>query len=128
MTDVSNGTVNGGPRLILQFEGAAFFVLLSVLYFVMSGSWWLYPALILMPDLSMIAFLINARSGALAYNALHSTLGPMVLTLLGVLLYNDVILHISMIWGAHIGFDRMVGFGLKYQTGFRHTHLRRIGH
>lgn len=128
MTDVSDGTVNGGPRWILQLEGAAFFVLLTIIYFSMGNPWWLYVALFLVPDLSMLAYLANRRFGSLVYNALHSTLGPLVLTLTGILLYSDVILHICLIWGAHIGFDRMVGFGLKYQTGFRHTHLRRIGH
>jgi hypothetical protein len=37
------------------------------------------------------------------------------------------ILLIAMIWLAHIGFDRALGYGLKYASGFGFTHLGRIG-
>jgi hypothetical protein len=33
----------------------------------------------------------------------------------------------GLIWIAHIGFDRALGYGLKYPTGFGDTHLGRIG-
>jgi hypothetical protein len=32
----------------------------------------------------------------------------------------------GLIWLAHSGFDRMLGFGLKYPTFFGDTHLRHV--
>jgi hypothetical protein len=34
---------------------------------------------------------------------------------------------VALIWLAHIGFDRALGYGLKYKAGFGFTHLGRIG-
>ncbi|RKQ33951.1 DUF4260 family protein [Oceanobacillus halophilus] len=33
---------------------------------------------------------------------------------------------VGLIWTAHIGMDRMIGFGLKYPTAFKDTHIQRI--
>ena len=63
----------------------------------------------------------------MAYNALHTTLGPAILAGLGLFLDHSMLLGIAAIWAAHIGFDRMLGYGLKYTSGFNDTHLGRIG-
>jgi len=33
---------------------------------------------------------------------------------------------ISLIWIAHIGIDRVLGYGLKYPTAFKDTHLQKV--
>jgi hypothetical protein len=52
---------------------------------------------------------------------------PVALMTLGFALPEPLTLSIAMIWLAHIGFDRALGYGLKYQAGFGFTHLGRIG-
>jgi hypothetical protein len=115
------------PRLLLRLEGAALFVLATLAFARTGASWWLYAVLFLSPDLSFAGYLAGPRLGAVAYNALHSTLGPAVLAGLGLFLESSMLLGIAAIWAAHIGFDRMLGYGLKYTSGFNDTHLGRIG-
>jgi hypothetical protein len=61
------------------------------------------------------------------YNALHSTIGPAVMAGIGLFFDNPAFLGVAAIWAAHIGFDRMLGYGLKYGSGFKDTHLGSIG-
>ena len=79
------------------------------------------------PDLSFAAYLAGPRAGALVYNAAHSYLGPVMLMTTGLALASPLVLSIAMIWLAHIGIDRALGYGLKYQAGFAFTHLGKIG-
>jgi Domain of unknown function (DUF4260) len=115
------------PRLLLRLEGSALFVLATLAFAHTGASWWLYAVLFLSPDLSFAGYLAGPRPGAVAYNALHSTLGPAVLAGLGLFLESSMLLGGAAIWAAHIGFDRMLGYGLKYTSGFNDTHLGRIG-
>jgi hypothetical protein len=90
-------------------------------------SWWLFAALILVPDLSMAGYLAGNRVGAAAYNAVHVTIGPIALTLIGLLGSDLRVLGVALIWLAHVGIDRALGYGLKYDRSFGFTHLGRIG-
>ena len=115
------------PRLLLRLEGLALFILATWAFAYTDTSWWLYAVLFFSPDLSFAGYLAGPRLGALAYNALHATLGPAVLVGLGLFLESSMLLGLAAIWAAHIGFDRMLGYGLKYSSGFNDTHLGRIG-
>jgi hypothetical protein len=91
-------------------------------------------ALILVPDLSFAFYLFGPRAGAVAYNAAHSTVGAFALALtsqsgLSIAGFGSasVLFPIALIWFAHIGFDRALGYGLKYASGFWDTHLSAIG-
>jgi hypothetical protein len=121
------GFVNGAPRLLLRAEGLAV-ATASIAAFNWSGaSWWLFAGLFLAPDLSMLFYLAGPRLGAVAYNAVHVYLGPVVLLGGAMALAAPACLAAALIWCAHIGFDRALGFGLKYDEGFAFTHLGRIG-
>jgi Domain of unknown function (DUF4260) len=98
-----------------------------LLYAVWGGSWWIFAVLFFAPDLSFIAYLSDPRSGAIVYNAAHSYMAPVVLLTVGLAIAEPLTLSIAMIWLAHIGFDRALGYGLKYSAGFGCTHLGRIG-
>jgi len=74
-----------------------------------------------------LAYLSGPRTGALVYNAAHSYMAPVALLTLGFGFEAPLTLSIAMIWLAHIGFDRALGYGLKYAAGFTFTHLGRIG-
>jgi hypothetical protein len=131
MTDTANtettGAVSGGLRTLLRLEGLTLFAGMTLLYAVWGGSWWVYAILFLVPDLSFAAYLAGPRFGAMIYNAAHSYLAPMALMVTGFAASEPLILSIAMIWLAHIGIDRALGYGLKYGAGFGFTHLGRIG-
>jgi Domain of unknown function (DUF4260) len=115
------------PRLLLRLEGLALFVLATAAFAHMGHSLWLYAVLFFVPDLRFAAYTVGPKPGAVIYNVLHSTLGAAVLAGLGWQSGNSLLLGLAAIWAAHIGFDRMLGYGLKYASGFKDTHLGRIG-
>jgi|SRR3984957_14766428 uncharacterized protein DUF4260 len=131
MADVASpktaGAVTGGVRTLLRLEGLALLSGMTLLYAVWGGSWWIYALLFLVPDLSFTAYLAGPRAGAIGYNAAHSYMAPVTLMVLGFGMASPLTLSVAMIWLAHIGFDRALGYGLKYSAGFGFTHLGRIG-
>jgi hypothetical protein len=131
MSELANtgatGAVTGGLRTLLRLEGLTLFAGMTLLYAVWGGSWWIYALLFLVPDLSFAAYLAGPRVGAVVYNAAHSYMAPMSLNIAGFALASPLVLSVAMIWLAHIGFHRALGYGLKYSAGFGFTHLGRIG-
>ncbi|HWZ41369.1 MAG TPA: DUF4260 domain-containing protein [Bradyrhizobium sp.] len=123
----ANGEVTGGVRILLRLEGLTLFAGMVLLYGVWGGSWWVFALLFFAPDLSFIAYLADPKTGAAVYNAAHSYMLPVALMTLGFALPEPLTLSIAMIWLAHIGIDRALGYGLKYEAGFGFTHLGRIG-
>jgi len=114
--------------LIVRLEWAVVAAAAIVFYAWSGGSWWLFGLLILAPDLSMFGYLGGPRIGAIAYNALHILIVPVLLLLVGYLSGHAVAIAVALIWIAHIAIDRALGYGLKLSTGFQDTHLGRIGH
>ena len=119
------GSVSGAIRHWLRIEGLVALIFAAVLFARLDYSWALFAMLFLAPDLSFAGYLAGPRAGAVAYNMLHSHAGPLLLGI--VLQWTGQSLAIPLIWVAHVGFDRALGYGLKYPTGFSHTHLGRIG-
>lgn len=113
--------------LIIRLEWAVVAVAAIVFYASAGTSWWLFALLILAPDLSMFGYLAGPRLGAIAYNALHILIVPVLLLLAGRLSGNAATIAVALIWIAHIAIDRALGYGLKLSTGFQDTHLGRIG-
>ena len=119
------GPAHGSVRAWLRVEGLVVFALALYLYVRGGHSWGLFALLFLVPDVSFAAYLAGPRIGAIGYNLLHSYAGPAVLAI-GMLATGRPAV-IPLVWAAHIGFDRMLGYGLKYPTSFGDTHLGRIG-
>jgi hypothetical protein len=111
------------PTHILRLEGAGLAAVATATYFVLGGPIWLFLVLALAPDISMVAYLGGARVGSTVYNAFHTYLAPATLGVVGVWFTVTPFALIALVWAAHIGVDRAVGYGLKYPTGFGHTHL-----
>src|SRR6266571_3861609 len=126
-TATIDGAATGGVRTLLRLEGLTLFIGMTLLYGLWDGSWWVYFLLFLVPDLSFAAYLAGPKAGAIVYNAAHSYLAPVALMTSGFALASPLWLSIAMIWMAHIGIDRALGYGLKYSAGFGFTHLGRIG-
>jgi hypothetical protein len=109
--------------MIQRLEGLAVAAVTAALYAHIGGNWWLFAALWLAPDLSMLGYLLGSCRGARIYNAVHAYVAPAALGVLALLLHRDELLPFALIWANHIGVDRMLGFGLKYADGFKWTHL-----
>ena len=119
--------VTGQPLVLLRLEGAAVLAAATALYQQTGASWWLYAGLFLAPDLSFAGYLGGPRVGAIIYNAVHTILGPLALASYGVFAHIPLLIQIALIWLAHIGFDHLLGYGLKYNDGFAFTHLGTLG-
>jgi Domain of unknown function (DUF4260) len=114
------------PRWLLHLEGACVLVLTVILYRAGNFHWWLFAVLLLTPDLAMLGYLWNVRIGAELYNLAHTEAGPVLLLAVSILAPLPAVEPCALIWLAHLGMDRMLGFGLKYPTQFRDTHLQHV--
>ena len=114
------------PRSLLHLEGVVVAVAAVALYFHLGYPWWLLLLLALAPDLSMVGYVAGPRVGAIAYDAAHTYAVPVALGTVGVFAGGDLAVQLALIWAAHIGVDRAVGYGLKYPAGFADTHLQRV--
>jgi hypothetical protein len=117
------GSVIGWPKLLLRIEGATMFAASIAVFSVQGQQWWLYPLLLLVPDIFMLGYLRNTRIGAIIYNLGHSYPAAAVVALVGFVFASPLTVALGVIWFGHIGWDRMFGYGLKYATSFKHTHL-----
>jgi len=117
------GHVTGAARILLQLEGGVVLAGAAAAFSQLGGSWTLFAVLFLTPDLSMLGYLAGPRVGAVGYNAGHSYLGPAALAAFGAAQGQTLLLQLAAIWVAHVGFDRMLGYGLKSAAGFGFTHL-----
>lgn len=124
---VPESSVQGSPLLLLRLEGLAVAALTLVFYARTGASWWLFAALWLAPDLSMLGYLYRPCWGARLYNAAHTYILPALLLISAVAFGAKAELPFALIWTNHIGVDRLLGYGLKYANGFGWTHLGRLG-
>ena len=114
------------PSVLLRLEGLALAVGAIVVYFHEGYGWILLVALALAPDVAFVGYAAGPRVGALAYDTTHTELLPIALATLCVAGGFELGLRIALIWLAHIGIDRAIGYGLKYPTAFADTHLQRV--
>lgn len=122
-----SGETSGGVRIVLRVEGVCVFAVALFLYARQGAGWGTFALFFLAPDLSFFGYLAGPRVGALCYNAAHSYIGALACFVFGATLTSPVFVVAALIWCAHIGFDRALGYGLKYADGFGYTHLGRIG-
>jgi hypothetical protein len=111
---------------ILRVEGLAMLGAAVVGYEALGAGWVLFAVLFLVPDLSMLGYLGGPEVGSITYNLGHNVVLPVVLGGLGLVAGSVVIQAVALIWVAHVGFDRMLGYGLKAPSAFGHTHLKTL--
>jgi hypothetical protein len=114
------------PRVLLSIEGAALFAAALALYVMRGYNGWMFALFLLWPDLSAFGYLINTRTGAAIYNVAHTYALPIALGIVSLIAGWALGMQVALIWLAHIGMDRAVGYGLKYPTAFKDTHLGRV--
>ena len=126
----------GTVRAHLHLDGAAILIASVIGYALAGGSWWLFLLLLLLPDLFMLGYLGGPKTGSIVYNAGHTLLWPLLLLTLSLVIGEIELalagagpsfgfLHGGLIWAAHIGMDRTVGYGYKYPTDFKDTDIGR---
>lgn len=121
------GASEGGVRIVLRLEGLCVLLASAAAYSKVGLGWDSFALFFFTPDLSLLGYLAGHRIGAATYNLAHSYIGAIGCAAIGVLLPSPTALAAALIWCAHIGFDRVLGYGLKYSAGFGFTHLGRIG-
>lgn len=110
-------------KQLVKLEELALFLFSIFLFSTLSFSWWLYPVLLLTPDLSMIGYAVNTKVGAFMYNLIHHRIWAYILIVLGTYFSNELISLAGIILLGHSSLDRVFDYGFKYGDNFKHTHL-----
>ncbi len=110
-------------KTLLKIEELALFLACIYLFSCLNFAWWWFPALLLVPDLSMVGYLINPAVGAVTYNLVHHKALGIAIGILGLMLGNQNLMLAGVILVAHSSMDRVAGYGLKYSDSFKHTSL-----
>ena len=114
-------------KTLLKLEELAQALLAVAVFSRLPYAWWVLPATFLLPDLSMVGYLAGPRVGALSYNLVHHKALAIAVGVAGGLLGQPALLLTGTILLFHSAFDRLLGYGLKYASGFKDTHLGRVG-
>ena len=108
---------------LIRLEEAAFFLLSIFLFSLLDYRWWLFPALLLLPDIGMIGYVANTKIGALIYNLVHHRSIALIIYIIGAVVHIELLQLVGIILFAHSSLDRVFEYGLKYDDDFKHTHL-----
>jgi hypothetical protein len=111
---------------LLRLEGLAVFLASLYFYSMLDASWFLFALLWLVPDISMVGYLKDKKVGAIVYNLAHTYLPVIVLIVFGLWQSDRFIISLGVIWSSHIGLDRFLGYGLKYPSEFKDTHIQKV--
>ena len=111
----------------LKLEELAMLLLGIFLFSQLNLSWWWFIGLFLAPDLGMLGYLINTKVGAFTYNLFHHKFVAIAIYFFGIFITSEIIQMIGILLFSHASFDRIFGYGLKYEKGFKFTHLGEIG-
>ena len=112
---------------VLKLEEVALMALGIFMFGLLGYKWWLLPALILVPDISMLGYLAGSKIGAYCYNLAHHRGIAILLYFVGIQMMWPIVQLIGTILFIHTAMDRIFGYGLKYEKGFKFTHLGEIG-
>ncbi|QKZ14439.1 DUF4260 domain-containing protein [Spirosoma sp. KUDC1026] len=108
-------------KTLLKLEEAALFLICVYAFSYLNFAWWYFPALLLLPDLSMVGYVVNPAVGAVVYNSVHHKAVGLLIGLAGVAMGSQAIMLTGIILVAHSAMDRALGYGLKYLDSFKHT-------
>lgn len=114
-------------KTLIRLENAALFMLSIYLFSLLNLDWWWFPVCLLLPDVSMLGYAAGNKTGAISYNFFHHQGIAVAVYLAGIYLENGIVQFIGIILFAHSVMDRFFGYGLKHFSGFKDTHLGRIG-
>ena len=110
-------------KSVLKLKELLQFALGIYLFSTLSYAWWWFLVLILLPDIGMLGYLVNTKTGALTYNVFHHKGLAILIFLVGIYFEIEVMLLIGIILFSQAALDRVFGYGLKYADNFKNTHL-----
>lgn len=113
-------------KKFIALEETALFIIGIYLFTLQPYDWWIFPLLILLPDLSMLGYLINKKIGAISYNFFHNRILGLFFIAAGIHFRSNSVLLAGTILFSHVALDRAFGYGLKYNDDFKHTHLGKL--
>lgn len=113
-------------KIALKLEELAMFTLGFVGFIYFGGAWWAFFLLSLLPDVSMLGYLVNSRVGSFTYNLFHHKALGILLFLAGEFFGINILTFAGIIIFAHSSIDRVFGYGLKYRDSFNNTHLGKL--
>ena len=114
-------------KILLKLEEGAIFLFCIFLFSKLNFAWWWFLALLFLPDIGMLGYIINPKVGAFTYNLLHYRFVATLIAFYALTYVNENWKLAAIILFAHISFDRAFGYGLKYNDSFSNTHLGVIG-
>jgi len=114
-------------KTIIKLEELGLFILGIYLFSLLNFEWWWFLILILAPDFSMLGYIFGNKSGAFFYNIFHHRGIAVLLYIMGCYFKNETLQLTGIILFSHSSMDRIFGYGLKYESGFKYTHLGEIG-
>jgi hypothetical protein len=120
------GEATGAVRVALRVEGLCVLIAATAAYSTQGLGWGTFALFLFAPDVSFLGYLAGPNVGAVAYNLVHTYAGPIVCLAAGYFLSIPALIGAGLIWSAHIGMDRTLGYGLKYPDGFEFMHLGRL--
>lgn len=107
----------------IKLEEAAMFGFSIYLFHQTNFAWWWYLALILIPDIGMLGYIVGNKVGAITYNLFHHKAIAIIMVCLGWYMSNEWMELTGIVLFGHSSMDRIMGYGLKYFDSFQHTHL-----
>ncbi|MEK4966762.1 DUF4260 domain-containing protein [Cytobacillus kochii] len=113
-------------RIIVKWEYILLLLLKVVAYITWEFSILAFVIFLFLPDVFMFGYLLNKKVGAILYNIGHTFIFPLLILGIYFVIKEPILLMVSLIWSAHISMDRALGYGLKYEEGFKVTHLQKI--
>lgn len=111
---------------VIRLEALFIFILSLYCYFLLGESWLLFFLTWIFPDVGMIGFLRDKKIGTIFYNLTHTYLVSLSFIIAGFIFDQNLLLALGIIFTNHIGLDRFLGFGLKYSSGFKDTHIQKL--
>jgi uncharacterized protein DUF4260 len=112
--------------VLLKLEALVVLAASLACFTYLGVSWWWFAALILVPDLSAIGYVGGSKLGSWVYDLAHTYVGPAILAVIGYFIHEPMTMAIATVWFCHIGVDRLIGYGLKFATDPKDTHLSRV--
>lgn len=114
------------PNLLLRLESLALLAGTLTVYSRVAPDWLLFALLLFAPDVAMIGYLRDVKTGSTIYNLGHTLAFSLALVAIGAAAASTLAVQLGLIWTAHIAFDRVLGYGLKYPTTFKDTHMQHV--
>jgi hypothetical protein len=112
---------------LIKLEEVGFFILTIYLFSLLKYPWWLFPLVLFLPDVSILGYMASDITGAYIYNLLHHRGIAVIVYLAGILMVQPVMALVGLVIFAHSSLDRIFGYGMKHTSGFKDTHLGKIG-